>query len=71
MWTGAILAGGQARRLGGIDKSALLVGTASILDRLLSLHELDFAPVELLDIVASYGEHNSLRVRGARGACAC
>ena len=37
MWTGAILAGGQARRLGGIDKSALVVGTGSILDRLLSL----------------------------------
>jgi molybdopterin-guanine dinucleotide biosynthesis protein A len=37
MFTGAILAGGQARRLGGIDKSALLVGTDSILDRQLSL----------------------------------
>jgi molybdopterin-guanine dinucleotide biosynthesis protein A len=37
MWTGAILAGGQARRLGGIDKSALVVGTDSILDRQLSL----------------------------------
>ncbi len=37
MWTGAILAGGQARRLGGIDKSALVVGSGSILDRQLSL----------------------------------
>lgn len=37
MWTGAILAGGQARRLGGIDKSALAVGSQSILDRQLSL----------------------------------
>ncbi len=37
MWTGAILAGGQARRLGGIDKSALVVGSDSILDRQLSL----------------------------------
>jgi molybdenum cofactor guanylyltransferase len=36
-WTAAILAGGQARRLGGIDKSALLVGTSSILERQLSL----------------------------------
>ena len=27
MWTAAILAGGQARRLGGLDKSALAVGT--------------------------------------------
>jgi molybdopterin-guanine dinucleotide biosynthesis protein A len=36
-WTAAILAGGEARRLGGIDKSALVVGTASILDRQLSL----------------------------------
>ena len=37
MWTGAILAGGQGRRLGGIDKSALVVGSLSILDRQLSL----------------------------------
>ncbi len=36
-WTAAILAGGQARRLGGIDKSALLIGTSSILARQLSL----------------------------------
>lgn len=36
-WTAAILAGGQARRLGGIDKSALVVGARSILDRQLSL----------------------------------
>jgi molybdopterin-guanine dinucleotide biosynthesis protein A len=28
MWTAAILAGGQARRLGGLDKSALAVGAA-------------------------------------------
>jgi molybdenum cofactor guanylyltransferase len=33
MWTAAILAGGQARRLGGRDKSALRVGADSILDR--------------------------------------
>lgn len=31
--TAAILAGGQGRRLGGVDKSALVVGTQSILDR--------------------------------------
>jgi molybdopterin-guanine dinucleotide biosynthesis protein A len=37
LWTGAILAGGQARRLGGIDKSALAIGSGSILDRQLSL----------------------------------
>ena len=37
MWTAAILAGGHARRLGGIDKSALVVGAGSILDRQLSL----------------------------------
>jgi molybdenum cofactor guanylyltransferase len=36
-WTAAILAGGQARRLGGLDKSALVVGARSILDRQLSL----------------------------------
>ena len=36
-WTAAILAGGQARRLGGLDKGALIVGARSILDRQLSL----------------------------------
>ena len=36
-WTAAILAGGQARRLGGIDKSALGVGASSILERQLAL----------------------------------
>jgi molybdopterin-guanine dinucleotide biosynthesis protein A len=36
-WTAAILAGGQARRFGGTDKSALVVGTSSILERQLSL----------------------------------
>lgn len=33
VWTAAILAGGRARRLGGVDKSALVVGGRSILDR--------------------------------------
>ena len=33
MWSAAILAGGQARRFGGRDKSALLVDGRSILDR--------------------------------------
>ena len=41
MWTAAILAGGQARRLGGLDKSALAVGTGtaanSILERQLAV----------------------------------
>lgn len=37
MWTAAILAGGHARRLGGIDKSALLVRGTSILDRQLGV----------------------------------
>jgi molybdopterin-guanine dinucleotide biosynthesis protein A len=37
MFTAAILAGGQARRLGGIDKSALLVHGTSILDRQLGV----------------------------------
>jgi molybdopterin-guanine dinucleotide biosynthesis protein A len=33
MWTAAILAGGRARRLGGLDKTALRVGNDSILAR--------------------------------------
>jgi molybdopterin-guanine dinucleotide biosynthesis protein A len=37
MWTAAILAGGQARRLGGRDKSALLVGATSILEHQLTM----------------------------------
>ena len=36
MLTGAILAGGRARRLGGIDKSALRIGEMSILERQLA-----------------------------------
>ena len=31
MWTGAILAGGDGTRLGGLDKSGLATGAASIL----------------------------------------
>lgn len=37
MFSAAILAGGDARRLGRIDKSALVVGTAPILDQQLSM----------------------------------
>jgi molybdopterin-guanine dinucleotide biosynthesis protein A len=37
MWTAAILAGGQARRLDGRDKSALQVGAVSILERQLGV----------------------------------
>jgi molybdenum cofactor guanylyltransferase len=33
MWTAAILAGGQGRRLGGVDKSALRVDGKTVLDR--------------------------------------
>ena len=39
MWTGAILAGGRARRLGGLNKAGLILhpGGASVLDRQLAL----------------------------------
>jgi len=38
MWTGAILAGGRARRLGGLNKARLILqpGSASLLDRQLA-----------------------------------
>ena len=38
MWTGAILAGGRSRRLGGLNKAGLILrpGSASVLDRQLS-----------------------------------
>jgi molybdenum cofactor guanylyltransferase len=37
MWSAAILAGGRARRLGGQDKSALVIEGASIIDRQLAV----------------------------------
>jgi molybdopterin-guanine dinucleotide biosynthesis protein A len=37
MWTAAILAGGRASRFGGADKSSLVVGGRSILDRQLDV----------------------------------
>jgi molybdopterin-guanine dinucleotide biosynthesis protein A len=41
MWTAAIIAGGQARRLGGRDKAALRIGGTSILERqIAALHGL-------------------------------
>jgi molybdopterin-guanine dinucleotide biosynthesis protein A len=41
MWSAAILAGGRARRLGGQDKSALIVDGVRLLDRqLAALHSL-------------------------------
>jgi len=36
MWTGAILAGGRSRRLGGRNKAALRIGNATVLDRQLA-----------------------------------
>jgi molybdopterin-guanine dinucleotide biosynthesis protein A len=36
MWTGAILAGGRSRRLGGRNKAALKIGNATVLDRQLA-----------------------------------
>ena len=36
MWTGAILAGGRSRRLGGRNKAALTIGGATVLERQLS-----------------------------------
>ena len=36
MWTGAILAGGRSRRLGGRNKAALTIGGATVLDRQLA-----------------------------------
>jgi molybdopterin-guanine dinucleotide biosynthesis protein A len=36
MWTGAILAGGRSRRLGGLNKAGLQIGGASVLDRQLT-----------------------------------
>jgi molybdopterin-guanine dinucleotide biosynthesis protein A len=37
MWTAAILAGGSGRRMGGVDKSALPIGTQTIIGRQLDV----------------------------------
>jgi molybdopterin-guanine dinucleotide biosynthesis protein A len=37
MWSAAILAGGRARRLGGLDKSALIVDGVAVIDRQLAV----------------------------------
>ncbi len=37
MWSAAILAGGRARRLDGMDKSALVVGGMAVIDRQLAV----------------------------------
>ena len=37
MWTAAIIAGGRAQRLGGLDKSDLVVGGRRIIDRQVSV----------------------------------
>ena len=37
MWSAAILAGGRARRLGGLDKSALIVDGMAVIDRQLAV----------------------------------
>jgi len=57
MWTAAILAGGQARRLGGVDKSALPVGSDSILDRQLEL--LRPLTPHILIVVGAHGRRDA------------
>lgn len=48
MWTAAILGGGQARRLGGQDKSALRIGSRTILNRQLDVLRQLGAPVVII-----------------------
>jgi molybdenum cofactor guanylyltransferase len=54
MWSAAILAGGQARRLGGSDKSALIVDGVRFLDRQLA------ALSPLTDQVVLIGFHGAM-----------
>lgn len=61
MWTAAILAGGQGRRLGGLDKSGLVVGADSILDRQVSLVR------ELTPHILIVGAHAARAVRTIAG----
>ena len=50
MASAAILAGGRASRFGGSDKSALVVGGRSILDR--QIEELDRRQLRMVDFLA-------------------
>jgi molybdenum cofactor guanylyltransferase len=47
-WRGAILAGGAARRLGGLQKSHLRIGGRTVLDRQLAAFEAVGVPVALV-----------------------
>ena len=61
MWTAAIIAGGRAQRLGGLDKSDLVIGGRRIIDRQVSVlgHV-----VEHVLIVSS--DHHRFRSAGLR-----
>ncbi len=61
-FSAAIVAGGQARRLGGVSKSALLVGTRTIVARQLDvLRALDASTLIVSDDAAAFA-HTGLRV---------
>ncbi len=62
MWTAAILGGGEARRLGGRDKSTLLVGGRTILDRQLSVLGDLGVPVLLVGVERRPGTHGVTQV---------
>jgi molybdopterin-guanine dinucleotide biosynthesis protein A len=67
MWSAAILAGGQARRFGGHDKSALMVGGRPILER--QIDELSKLTTDILIVgghAAGSGPSTSLRAGRAR-----
>jgi molybdopterin-guanine dinucleotide biosynthesis protein A len=67
MWTAAILAGGQARRLGGLDKSALAVGDAvTIRERQLAALR-DLTPHILIVTRAAVQEQNAVHQQRASG----
>ena len=54
MWTAAILAGGQGRRLGGVDKSVLVVEQHPIIGRQLAmLHPLTRLLLNIDDCAAA------------------
>lgn len=60
-WTAAILAGGQGRRLGGTNKSSLVVGADTILERQVSLLR-DLTP----HILIAAGDRMDIRADGIR-----
>jgi molybdopterin-guanine dinucleotide biosynthesis protein A len=61
MWTGVILAGGQARRLGGRNKASLMLGATTVLER--QLDRLRHATQDVIIVASDRQAYRSANVR--------